>query len=62
MDYKKELIGHTYHCKAGKIVINEDNKELLISLGADIFKKEKSKVSKFKGIKEDDNKDSEGAE
>lgn len=62
MEFKKELINHKWsnnHFRG--ILICEENKDLLIKLGADVFKAEKKK--KYKGIKEDkptdDNSNSE---
>lgn len=58
MEFKKELINQKWYGKGFRgILICEDNKELLIKLGADVFKVKKTK--KFKGIKEDDNSNTE---
>ena len=58
MEFKKELINQKWHSQHFRgILICEENKELLIKLGADVF--EKPKVKKFKGIKEDDDSNTE---
>jgi len=58
MEFKKELINHKWNGKGFRgILVCEDNKELLIKLGADVFEVKKTK--KFKGIKEDDNSNTE---
>jgi len=58
MEFKKELINHRWNSdKFRGILICEENKELLIKLGADVF--EKPKAKKFKAIIEDDNSNTE---
>lgn len=58
MEFKKELINQKWNGKGFRgVLICEDNKDLLIKLGADVF--EAKKTNKFKGIKEDDNSNTE---
>jgi len=53
MEFKDNLLGHNFNGKGYRgILICEENKDLLIKLGADVIKKEK-KAKKFKRIKED---------
>lgn len=64
MELKKNFIGSHYHSKYGKILVCEENKELLSKIGADVFEVSKPKKTKYKGIKEDkplenDDKDTE---
>jgi len=65
MELKKHLIGHTYKSKSLTCVINEENIDRLKEAGADVFEPKKSrrkKEDKFKGIVEDDDSNTEGAE
>jgi len=65
MELKKHLIGHTYKSKTLTCAINEENIDKLKEVGADVFEAKKprrKKEDKFKGIVEDDNSNTEGAE
>lgn len=58
---KKECYGMTIHTKGFVVEVKDENIEMLKVLGiTDVFEEE-TKKTKFKGIVEDDNSNSEGA-
>ena len=64
MELNKKYIGHIVKSKLhGDIEVKEENISKLIQVNANVFVKPKKKVTKkFKGIKEDDNTNTESAE
>ena len=67
MELNKKFIGHTVKSKLhGDIEVKEENIKKLKEVNANVFvtetKPKKKATKKFKGIKEDDNTNTESAE